>query len=383
MPANEYPAERLRTALLAAERCRAISEYAEGRSIADRVREQAEALQRWDLAAAAALSAARIELRRDAPTCRRLATEAAALFRKVGDQLGELDCEWLLAFDQAGSGGGEPAMRRAAAVIDAALELKQFSRAALWMPITAGFLGSTGFPNEARAMYERSIELAQRIGSPPEKGIHLGLARLDALSNRYDEGIDRVKRALADEEWDRFPTLFACRTIGILLLRAGRLAEAGEYLERGVRLSEETGERMSRSELCARRAIAAVYEGKLDVGADYAKRAIDTAQADDPSAQFESHWALAELRWAEGRESDAYESFKVGFSRLTYYDDVTVEVVLRFARFLIETGRADEARPLLDRANEWLETAGYLYGRSEIAKLREKLIQSEGSRLLY
>jgi class 3 adenylate cyclase/tetratricopeptide (TPR) repeat protein len=371
LPADVYEAERLRAALLEAERFRSVGEYAKGRAIADQVRERAEAVERRDLAAAALFSAARIEIRRNPVEFRRLATQAGRIFKRLGNLLGDLDCEWLLAFDAMASGGGEPAVRHTAEIIDRAIALSQVARAALWMGITAQFLVAAGLPDEARAMFDRSIALSREVGATPEKGVVLGLAKLDSLAGQYEAAVDRVKSALNDEDWERFPMLAACRNLGQTFLRAHRFEEAATYLDLGARLSEEIGDRMSRSELCARRALAAIYQGQLGIGAIFVQKARDTAMADDPSALLESGWAHAELRWVEGETNRAEELFREAFEALTnYYDDVVVEVSLRFARLLIELDRPIEATALLDRADVWITTAGYVYGRAEIADLR-------------
>jgi len=57
---------------------------------------------------------------------------------------------------------------------------------------------------------------------------------------------------------------------------------------------------------------------------------------------------------------------------LANYYDMLEEVDLSFARFLISRGRGDEARPVLDRVENWLDTAGYRVGRDEIARLRQR-----------
>jgi hypothetical protein len=55
------------------------------------------------------------------------------------------------------------------------------------------------------------------------------------------------------------------------------------------------------------------------------------------------------------------------------YYDMLEEVDLSFARFLISRGRSDEARPVLDRVENWLDAAGYRLDRDEIARLRQRI----------
>ncbi len=91
----------------------------------------------------------------------------------------------------------------------------------------------------------------------------------------------------------------------MVLTDAGRYADAQAVLERAFADSEESGERWSRSELQARLAVIAIHREDLPAAEVCSHLALELRLPDDPSGEAESHYALGQLRAAQGRTAEA------------------------------------------------------------------------------
>jgi hypothetical protein len=82
---------------------------------------------------------------------------------------------------------------------------------------------------------------------------------------------------------------------------------------------------------------------------------------------------LGQLRAAQGRAAEAEAAFRqtLAFLDRMAYSTPSVQCFIGIARFFAERGRMAEATPLLDRAQHWLETAGYTRWLDEIARIRQ------------
>lgn len=372
---DDLRADQLRLRLLEAEQHSNLDQYDPALAAAAEVVEAASRIRRWDLAAAAQLCIARIQQHR-APTrakTKPYIDEAARLFRLAGDQVGELETEWMNVVAQLGENQWPTTFGEGSALAERAVALNDPARAGTWFSILAVFAANAGQPDKAREDIARATPLLAQAGFRSATFLVLAQATLEKLSDQPEQAAQRLRDAIAMEEHDGFSTLFLYRMLGDCLTRWGQLAEADAVLEGALKRSQESGEFWNRCELFAERAVAAVRRGDLEAAEGYVQDSLETALPGDISGAVESNWALAELRAAQRRDDDAEAAYRRILALSAEYYDVLEQAELSFARFLISRGRSHEAKPVLDRVEAWLDAAGYRADRDEIAKLRQRL----------
>jgi tetratricopeptide (TPR) repeat protein len=372
---DDLGADGLRLKLLEANQHSNVDQYDAAIEAATEVIEQAAGIERWDLAAAAQLCIARIEQRRDPTstgTTQRIG-EAARLFRLAGDAVGELETEWMNVIARLGQNAWSSTLEEGASLAERAATLNDPARAGSWFSILAPFAAMAGQPEDSRRYIARATTLMQQAGVRSASFVVMGQANIEMLSNDLEQASNRLRVAIAAEEQEGFATIFLQRTLAQCLTRSGGLVEADAVLEDALKRSEVSGELWNRCELFAKRAVVAVHRGDLEAAGRYVEQSIAAALPGDFSGAVESNWGVAELRAAEGRDDEAEAAYRRILAISTGYYDVLEEVDLSFARFLITRGRPEEARPVLDRIEAWLDASGYSTGRSEIAELRRRL----------
>ena len=378
LPGEAVDTDRVRLRLLEVEHLRAADRYDEALATAAEVVREAAAVERWDLAAAAHLSVAQIELERNPSGLlfRQRAAEAGRLFRLAGDTAGELEAEWLTVVSRLGGGEGQAALDAAIRLAERAVELNDKSRAAVRFAITATFAATAGLPRKASECVERASTLAREAGARLGRPLVLAQAMLDTMLGDPERAVDRLQGAVAAADEDGSSTISIKRLLAIELIRLRRYPEADAILEDALKRSQDSGELWNRSELFARSAVSSVAQGKLDTAEHFAQRALQTVTPGDRGGVIESNWALAELRAAQGRDREAEAAYRQAFAEIARgpYWVMVQDAELSFARFLVERGRGSEALPLLDTMQAWLDTAGYAIGREQIAQLRARIM---------
>jgi hypothetical protein len=372
---DDTSADQLRLRLLEADQHSIVDQYDAAIDAATEVIEQAAGIERWDLAAAAQLSIARIEQRRDPTstgTAQRIG-EAARLFRLAGDPVGELETEWMNVIAGLGQNAWSSTLDEGASLAERAATLNDPARAGSWFSILAPFAAMHGRAQDARHYIARATTLMQQAGVRSASFVVMGQANIEMLSNDLEQASHRLRVAIAAEEQEGFATIFLQRTLAQCLTRSGGLVEADAVLEDALKRSEVSGELWNRCELFAKRAVVAVHRGDLEAAGRYVEQSMATALPGDFSGAVESNWGVAELRAAEGLDDEAEAAYRRILAISAGYYDVLEEVDLSFARFLITRGRPEEARPVLDRIEAWLDASGYSCDRDEIAELRRRM----------
>jgi class 3 adenylate cyclase len=371
---DDLGADGLRLRVLEADRHSNLDQYDAAVATAAEVVQQATGIERWDLAAAAQLCLARIEQRRDPSSSRnaeRIA-EAARLFRLAGDPVGELETEWMNVLGLLGNNQWPSTFGQGESLAERAASLNEPARAAYWFSMLALFAAKAGQPQHARRYIARATALVMQGGVRSATYVVVAQATLEMLSDDLERASQRVRDAIAAEEYEGYATIFFQRTLSECLTRSGALVEADAVLDDALKRSEKSGELWNRCELFAKRAVIAVRSGDLVAAERYVRRSLETALPGDVSGAVESNWALAELRAAQGRNDEADAAYSRIMALSADYYDVLEEVDLSFARFLISRGRGREAVPVLDRIEGWLDASGYSTGRAEIAELRQR-----------
>jgi class 3 adenylate cyclase len=371
---DDLGADGLRLRLLEADKASNLDRYDAAVAIATEVVQQAAAMERWDLAAAAQLCIARIEQRRD-PTSSRNAeriAEAARLFRLAGDPVGELETEWMNVLGLLGNNQWPSTFGQAESLAERAASLNEPARAAYWFSMLALFAAKAGQPQRARRNIARATALVIQGGVRSATYVVVAQATLEMLSDDLERGAQRLRDAIAADEYEGYATIFFQRTLAECLTRSGGLVEADAVLDDALKRSEKSGELWNRCELFAKRAVVAVRSGDLDAAERYLHQSLETALPGDISGVVESSWALAELRAAQDRDDEADAAYGGVMALSADYYDVLEEVDLSLARFLISRGRGSEAVAALDRIEAWLDSSGYGSGRNEVAELRRR-----------
>jgi hypothetical protein len=324
-------------------------------------------------AAAAHLYAARAEIRRGNVAALRVeANEAARLYRLAGDQVGESEAEMVLVQYRLGHGEASHSIPDGLRLAERTKELSAPKAYFMFAPLGV-FAAFFGFAKDADRCIVEASTLASQLGLPWRFRIDLARAHLARMRSSPAEARQILVRSIeaADDVGATFEGIILRRTLAAVLMDMHRDVDAEAVLERALRDSEMTGERWNRAELFAHRALCAVRRGDLQAAERYVQSGLDTRVPDDPSGDCETHYALGQLRLAQTRDAEAETAFRHTLTtfELMDFSVATAEISVGIARFLVERGRAAEARQLLDRTRAWLEKAGYTLWLDEISAI--------------
>jgi class 3 adenylate cyclase/tetratricopeptide (TPR) repeat protein len=373
-PTDENAELRLR--LLEAESLRLGGRFADALSAAREVASMAAEKGDQSAAAAALLCGSQVELSMgDYVRFREGTAEAVRLFKLTGDLTRELEAESTLVLQRLGDGEGWPAIQDMARVAERARVAGMPAMALRIFSLAGNFASDDGFAQQADTYVTEANALADAFGLPSPSMLGLAMGKLAWLRNdsRQAEQIYLRSIEVAEETGNVWGAVFLRRNLGMLLIDAGRYADAQAVLERAFSNSEASGERWSRSELQSRLALVAVHRNDLAAAEECVRLALDLRLPDDGSGEAESHYALGQLRAAQGRAGEAEEAFRhtlVVMGRMAYSHQA-VQISIGIARFFAERGQMAEATPLLDQVQRWLENAGYTRWLDEIARIRQ------------
>ncbi len=369
-------AVKLRLKLLEAESLRLSARFADALAAAKETAVMAMAAGDQQAAAAAHLCACRIALLvGDSEAVSSEAGEAVRLSRLADDLLGEIEVEWLLVQRRLGDAEGWPATQEALRLARRAEQRGALEKAGEMLGLAGVFAAGQGFPDEAERALESATAIADQVGLVMRNRIAMGQSHLARLRGSPIQAERILLQALevAEDVGAVWESISVRRNLGIALIDMGRYAEADAVLERALHDSEETGERWHRAELLSRRALAAIGRQDLEAAERHAQLALDARIEGDHSSDFESHYALGQVRAAQGRDAEAESAFQHALRAVEGrgYSAPTAQFSIGIARFLAERGRMAEAKPLLDTAQAWLQKAGYTLGLDEIGRIRQ------------
>ncbi len=312
----------LRLKLLEAESLRLAARFADALSAAREAAVMAAQKGDQSAAAAAILCASQIDLSMgDYVRFREGTAEAMRLFQLTGDVTRELEAESALVLQRLGDGEGWPAVQDILRLAERAREAGMPAKAHRLFSLAASFASGLGFAQQADQCVTEATALADASGLPLWSSLGVAMATLAWLRNGPEQAEQILLRAIevAEETGNVWGAVFLRRTLGMLLIDVGRYADAQAVLERAFADSEESGERWSRSELQARLALVAVHRTDLAAAEECSRLAMDLRLPDDPSGESESHYALGQLRAAQGRAAEAEASVSAHPGRLGAY----------------------------------------------------------------
>ena len=202
--------------------------------------------------------------------------------------------------------------------------------------------------------------LAQAAQMRGDLGAALAFAR-QSVELAVDAG---VRLSIGINQWDVAEALGA----------AGDLAGARAALEASVRALEGSALQGFRAEARTRLARTLVTQGDLGEARRQAELARAEVGPDDSLTIATAAWALAVVCAAEGRPDDAGRLYQEARERigLTGYLLTDMNIQRDYARFLIETGRPAEARPLLEEVRAFYDTPETSFERERTEALLQR-----------
>ena len=137
----------------------------------------------------------------------------------------------------------------------------------------------------------------------------------------------------------------------MLAWKRGDLDEAAVHLRESIKTLKKLGDR---GHLCeSQRALAEllVEQGKVDEAERWALEARETVGPQDALSQITTTFSLGVVRAAQGNDDEAEELFRSALARAegSAFRLIEREALERYARFLRDRGRDDEAIPFEDR----------------------------------
>lgn len=231
-----------------------------------------------------------------------------------------------------------------------------------------------GFGDRAAAYGARALAAADALGlASSRRWARFYLARLDWMHDRLDAA-EATCRALAAEALaagDGALVVSSHRLLGETLFEAGRFAESDAVTATALEHSIRTGERWSRTELLAYRALVAIEDGRLADAERLLADSAATIREGDVAAFSVLEAAKGQLTAAQARDAEAERAFRaaVAQGRATEYWWWTMPAV-ELAEFLVSRGRAAEAAPMVAEIDATMEQLGYSIRRARIDALQ-------------
>jgi len=376
------PDDHARVALLVAGDRRLSGAYLPAQEAFERALELADAADRRDLAAWSHLGMAQVmALSADFDDAmmerfERHATDAARLFDESGEpgaalEAGLIALERHWAFGQLGE-----MLERGRILRERARELGDGARELLICARLIGAADQFG-RSELATEYERAAEeLATRLGlRMPEWGRVARCARL-RFSGDFTaaEACQRSRYADGVAERDPDVQIGSLRNLGEVLLEAGRLAEAGAVLEQALAESLRTGELWNRTELTASLAQVAAESGDDARARELIAEAKAIVRVTDRYAVAYVAFSAARIHERARRAAEAEAEYRraVAVFAETEYLYSLARTRIGFAEFLLEVGRAADAKREFDLAEPFIGDQ-VAEGARRIAALREAL----------
>ena len=206
----------------------------------------------------------------------------------------------------------------------------------------------------ARPLLERGKELADESGGVLVKAavlercgnLSLIEGNLDAAEDSFTEALDLYR-----EVGFEAGIAWGLKHLGHLAWKRGDLPQAQDRYREAVKILKKLGDR---AYLCeAQRSLAEllVDDGRIDEAERFALEARETVGPQDALSQITTTFALGVVRAAQGRDEEAEALFVSALERAEAgpFRLVEREAVDRYARFLRDRGRDDEAAPFEDR----------------------------------
>ena len=230
---------------------------------------------------------------------------------------------------------------------------------------------------EMVAYGERHHEWATASGSALQRAMATqGLALAAGMRGDHSSALTLARRAveLATDagvlEWVALPLWEVAEALQAL----GDLAGAQAALEDSLRALVAGALQGYRAETRTQLARLLVARGDIGEARRQALLAREEVGPDDVFTVATAAWALATVLAAEGRPDEAERFYQEARERIgsTGYRLAKMWIQRDYARFLIDAGRAAEARPLLEEVRDCFDTPHTIYERDLTTALLER-----------
>lgn len=292
---------------------------------------------------------------------------ALELFRSLGDRQGEVE-----TLEELGSVTSDlrGSLREAEDAYRSVIELYREIGDGMGLARTTTWLGraveSAGRLSEARAILEEGLRLSrehhERIS---EASALMGLAIIAHLEGRADDSEQMHKEVLAilRASGSRLDEAATRRHLAMVHLRHGKLDEAEEQIRKAQALRREHGLKPESAQLLRTLAEITLAKGELLAAADYAERALALVPEIDDVAIATHSATLGKVRAAQGRADDVEALFRPALEILetSEYRIDRGLTLLKYGEALQMVGRAEKARPVLERARDEFAEIGATY----------------------
>jgi tetratricopeptide (TPR) repeat protein len=169
---------------------------------------------------------------------------------------------------------------------------------------------------------------------------------LDAAEESFTQALDLYREVgfAAGIAW-------GFKHLGTLAWKRGDLVQAKERYHEAVKILKKLGDRAYLCEVQRSLAELLVDDGRIDEAERFALEARETVGPQDALSQITTTFSLGVVRAAQGRDEEAEALFVSALERAEAgpFRLIEREAVDRYARFLRERGRDDEAAPFEDR----------------------------------
>jgi tetratricopeptide (TPR) repeat protein len=207
--------------------------------------------------------------------------------------------------------------------------------------------------DEARAQLQEARELAEESGTINSRGrvlqswakIYLLQGHLEQAEKAAQESVQLFSEAGA--VWAVARSLNIAAWVS---WASGKIEKAEKQFRESIRLLKPIGDRATLCESQRGLAELLLERGRAEEAERFALEARETVGPRDATSRATTAASLAMVRAAQGRHENAEELFRAAFDAVagTDFRQIELEVLERYAPFLRERGREDEA----DRADE-------------------------------
>ncbi|HLZ48790.1 MAG TPA: adenylate/guanylate cyclase domain-containing protein [Candidatus Limnocylindria bacterium] len=320
---------------------------------------------------------------KDAAAAAALDREAIDAARSIGDPelvaAALLGAQWL-PWVSGDLDGQREALAEAQAHVERTGAERHLSELLIWLAANAAFRGVF---EESVRYAERSAERAAAAGSPLQRALALrGMTLVETWRGRLDaalafarQGVEAAtdagaRQAIAVNRW----------FLGDILDIAGDLEGARDAYARAV---EELAGKPStglRAEARTKLAKALVRLGRTGEARAEAETARSEVAAYDAYTLATTAAALGAVSAAEGRPDEADRLYRDAIQTIgsTGYAMLQMDIRREYARFLIEAGRADDARSQLERVREFYDTPATPFERERTEALLRRCATMAG-----
>jgi class 3 adenylate cyclase/tetratricopeptide (TPR) repeat protein len=216
--------------------------------------------------------------------------------------------------------------------------------------------------DEARALLQEARDLAEESGTINSRGrILLSWAKIYLLQGHLEQAEEAAQESvqLFSEAGAVWAVARALNIAAWVSWGSGNVEKAEKQFRESIRLLKPIGDRATLCESQRGLAELLLARGRVEEAERFALDARETVGLRDATSRATTAASLAMVRAAQGRHEDAEELFRAGFDAIagTDFREVELEVLDRYAPFLREAGREDDAERADERRAELFPAA--------------------------